>query len=366
MMFADHCSVKQGGTVLLQHFLLLLVLALLFSFHLAPAQMVREYTVTRAATPIRVDGRLDEADWNAAALTDRFVLYADGAPTRLRTQAKFLWDDHFLYIGFICEDPDVWATMTKRDDHLWNGEVVEILCDPDGDSLNYFEVQVNPLGTVLDLFLAKPYYAGGIADLSWNLDSLKSGVWVDGTLNDSTDVDSQWTCEVALPFKEIAFMAPSLSFPPRSGDAWRILVTRYDYERVGLKRVEVSSWNQTDSRGFHVPSKFGRIVFADSVAVSVRRDESRRDIPRTLKLLQNYPNPFNPSTTIRYGFPSRSHVTLTVFNTLGQQVASLVDGDQEAGYHEVRFDGSGLASGVHFYRLTAGSYVQTRKLLLLR
>jgi hypothetical protein len=83
-------------------------------------------------------------------------------------------------------------------------------------------------------------------------------------------------------------------------------------------------------------------------------------------LRQNYPNPFNPSTTIRYGLPHRSTVQLTVFNTLGQQVATLVQGEQEAGYHEVRFDASGLSSGVYFYRLSAGTYVETRKLLLLK
>jgi photosystem II stability/assembly factor-like uncharacterized protein len=89
-------------------------------------------------------------------------------------------------------------------------------------------------------------------------------------------------------------------------------------------------------------------------------------IVRTYELSQNFPNPFNPSTTIRYGLPQRSQVTLTVFNTLGQQVAVLQNGEQEAGYHEVRLDGSGLSSGVYFYRMQAGSFVQTRKFILLR
>jgi hypothetical protein len=88
--------------------------------------------------------------------------------------------------------------------------------------------------------------------------------------------------------------------------------------------------------------------------------------PRAFLLHQNYPNPFNPSTTIRYGLPERSHVSLAVYNTLGQQVAVLQNEEQEAGYHDVKFNASSLPSGVYFYRLQAGSYVETRKLCLVR
>ena len=88
--------------------------------------------------------------------------------------------------------------------------------------------------------------------------------------------------------------------------------------------------------------------------------------PAAFALAQNYPNPFNPSTTISYGLPHRSHVMLTVFNTVGQQVALLQNGEQEAGYHEVKFDGSGLSSGVYFYRLRAGDFVEAKQLLLMR
>ena len=89
-------------------------------------------------------------------------------------------------------------------------------------------------------------------------------------------------------------------------------------------------------------------------------------VPDSYMLNQNYPNPFNPSTTIRYGLPQRSTVSLTVFNALGQRVRQLVNEEQEAGYHEVKFDGTGLASGVYFYRLRAGGFVETKKFLFLQ
>jgi pectinesterase len=89
-------------------------------------------------------------------------------------------------------------------------------------------------------------------------------------------------------------------------------------------------------------------------------------IPADFQLVQNFPNPFNPSTIIRYGLPRTSAVTVSIHNTLGQLVTTLVDGEREAGYHDVRFEAAGLASGVYFCRMKAGEVVRTRKLMLLR
>jgi hypothetical protein len=88
-------------------------------------------------------------------------------------------------------------------------------------------------------------------------------------------------------------------------------------------------------------------------------------LPSSTVLFQNFPNPFNPTTIIRYALSKRSVVSLSVFNTLGQNVITLVDEAQEAGNHEARFSGEGLASGVYFYRLQAGDFIQTKKLILL-
>jgi len=107
-------------------------------------------------------------------------------------------------------------------------------------------------------------------------------------------------------------------------------------------------------------------VYKEVISTGIVDRRGGSEAPEAYALMQSFPNPFNPTTTIRYALPRRSNVTLTVFNTLGQRVVELVDGDNDAGYHEVRFDASELASGVYFYRLTAGDFVQTRKLCLIR
>ncbi|MCP9290805.1 BspA family leucine-rich repeat surface protein [Gracilimonas sediminicola] len=95
--------------------------------------------------------------------------------------------------------------------------------------------------------------------------------------------------------------------------------------------------------------------------------ELMAQIPEDFKLHQNYPNPFNPTTIIRYGVPQSSEVRLEVFDMLGRKVATLVNGErQRAGWHQVNFDASRLASGMYLYRIVAGKYVQTRKMMLIK
>jgi hypothetical protein len=95
-------------------------------------------------------------------------------------------------------------------------------------------------------------------------------------------------------------------------------------------------------------------------------DDPEEFRPGTASLAQNYPNPFNPVSTISYRLSEQSHVTLTVFDLLGKEVATLVTADQQPGSYEVTFDGSGFASGVYLYRLQAGSFQQTKRFVLAK
>jgi hypothetical protein len=108
------------------------------------------------------------------------------------------------------------------------------------------------------------------------------------------------------------------------------------------------------------------IALINGKAITLGVPTGNLTLPISPSLEQNYPNPFNPSTTIRYALPIRAHVMLTVFNTLGQAVATLVNENEEGGYHDARFDGSRLVSGVYFYRLRAGDFMKTKCLVLVR
>jgi lysophospholipase L1-like esterase len=127
------------------------------------------------------------------------------------------------------------------------------------------------------------------------------------------------------------------------------------------------------SDGIH-PSVAGykkmRFVWYPGVVLALQRitavGGSSDRTPESYELGPNYPNPFNPSTTITYALPSQSHATLSVFNTLGQKVAELVNEEKESGIYDVRFNASGLASGVYLYRLQAGTYSETKKLVLTK
>lgn len=107
-----------------------------------------------------------------------------------------------------------------------------------------------------------------------------------------------------------------------------------------------------------------RIYSSGDLYTSVK--DGSDGVPNEFALVQNYPNPFNPSTMIQYALPTSEHVRISVYNALGQEVATLVDELQIAGYKSVNFDVSNLSSGVYFYRIVAGNFGQTKKMVLMK
>ncbi len=95
-------------------------------------------------------------------------------------------------------------------------------------------------------------------------------------------------------------------------------------------------------------------------------EEQTPEIPRQFLLSQNYPNPFNTSTTIKYNLPVVSDVTINVYSILGRKVETLVQEEQQAGYYRIVWDANDVSSGMYFYRIQAGEYDETRKMVLLK
>jgi hypothetical protein len=227
-----------------------------------PYRPLAETTAVRTASPPVIDGKLDDPVWRDAPATTPFIrvdLNRASGPAR-HTTAKLLWDDEALYIAWDCEDPDVSATLTERDADLWTEEVVEAFIDPDGDGLNYYEIEVNPLNTVVDLCIPRAENGGAVAideARKWNATGLRTAVNVAGTVADSSDRDTGWSCEVAVPW---ANFGKAAHLPPRVGDTWRVQLPRIERK----PEEQLLAWSPTDA--FHRPERFGTVTFAANAA----------------------------------------------------------------------------------------------------
>jgi Carbohydrate-binding family 9 len=211
------------------------------------------YEVSRTATPIKVDGKLDDIVWAKATHFHDLLLNLDGSPSPYKTEARALYDDNFLYFSFRCLDENIWATLKKRDEHLWEEEVVEIFLQADPHQTSYIELEVNPLGTILDIYLLdirKPLHYE-----SWNSEKLKWGVQLSGTV-DGKNGDRAWTCEIALPMEDVV---TAKNLPPRAGDRWRLNLYRVEK----LPTPALLAWSPTLKDDFHIPGMFGEIAFTN-------------------------------------------------------------------------------------------------------
>jgi hypothetical protein len=241
-----------------------------------------EYVCRRASGPIKVDGLLDEPAWADADWTEVFGDIegpAKPAP-RFRTRAQMLWDDQCLYIGAYLEEPHIWATLTARDSIIFQDNDFEVFIDPDGDTHAYYELEMNALNTVWDLLLVKPYRDGGPAVHSWDIQGLKTGVRIMGTLNDPSDRDKAWTAEIALPFAVLRECIPGKPDRPAPGDQWRVNFSRVEYQVNAESGAYVKArdaatgrplpednwtWTPQGVVNIHYPEMWGYVQFSSKV-----------------------------------------------------------------------------------------------------
>lgn len=152
-----------------------------------------------------------------------------------------------------------------------------------------------------------------------------------------------------------------LAFNDNFADSLDAFGVPYRYETFDGKHID-----KLEER-YEVSLAFIDSVFQSISPVGIETEpEMDRDVVEMFTLSQNYPNPFNPSTMIRFQLPVSSYVSLKVYDLLGREVANLVDERESSGSHSVRFDASGLASGIYIYRLSTGDQAITRKMILMK
>ena len=206
------------------------------------------------------------------------------------------------------------------------------------------------------------------------------------TLKTFLEFDTRWAMSYGYDYAQVQITTDN-------GSTWKTPGGHYTY--VG----RVSPWFSFDTHVYggvqptwvheimdisdyaHHPFRFRYIMrsdewyrmdgwYIDNVKISVLDSttaiETIDQLPAEFSLLQNYPNPFNPSTTIKYELPKSTEVKLSVFDMLGREIAVLVKERRDAGVHEAKFDALGLATGVYFYRMQAGDFVQSRKLMMVK
>lgn len=177
------------------------------------------------------------------------------------TRFRALWGDAALAVRFDVADRRPWSTMTRRDDRLWEEEVVEIFLDPARRGEGYVELEISPANVVCDLMVRQPW-PNLDSDPAWHVEGLETEVtpW-----RDPAGGPDGWTAVARLPWSGLSSVAAGIALPPRPGDAWRFNVFRIK-RPSGPHRpfddVRLLAWSPTGTPSFHVPAAFRDLVFA--------------------------------------------------------------------------------------------------------
>jgi hypothetical protein len=259
-----------------------------------PEDRIARYTAHRTDAPLTIDGRLDEEAWRLALRSPRFVDLVTGTEAIHDTRVMVVWDDEHLYLGYEVEEPVVAAHLTERDALVYTENDVEVFIS--GRDA-YYELQLNALGTVYealfvwddayerDDYAADPALRRGVEGhrvwdgvgyrhprggrqgfFRWDLPGLRTGVHVDGVLNDPAVRDRGWTVEIAIPWSSLQILsrADGRSLPPQDGDTWRIDFSRFNTYQAAAPPEDSGGWAMSahgvwDS---HVPEVFPYVTFS--------------------------------------------------------------------------------------------------------
>lgn len=259
------------------------------------------YTAHYVSKPPEIDGQLDEKVWQEAPTSPRFVDLISGRDPIYDTHVSVLWDDENLYIGFWLEEPMVEATLTERNDPLYNENNAEVfIAGQDA----YYEFEINALGTIYEAFFIweEAYKQGGfdrnsafqknntlvkefngvgynehprgprLGSWDFRFPGLKSEVKVDGKLNDDSYRDRGWTIELAFPWSGMYWLAKAdqRPLPPKNGNIWRIDFSRFNAYKEAPPAEDSGGWSLS-SHGIwdsHIPECFPFIIFSEDMVDS--------------------------------------------------------------------------------------------------
>lgn len=222
------------------------------AFGQAPAKP--RYEVHRRAGPMEIDGKIDPKEWSAASLAMEFIFPWDTQTgAKQKTHARLLWDDEYLYVAYECEDTDITAQVQGRDEFVYRDDTVEIFLNvKPSQTLAYYCMEINVRGTVMDyVCIDAQYYMR-----RFDMEGVKLGVQVNGTMNLRGDTDKGWNLELAIPWKNFADMAK----PPQIGTVFTGELNRWDGVEPN-RRLSVWVDSKLNWPHPHAPANFGELVF---------------------------------------------------------------------------------------------------------
>lgn len=222
-----------------------------------PAPAPPHLLIPRLNAAVRLDGQLDEPVWAKAALLTPFARNQDAGTAREATQLRLWYDAQALYLGWVCRDTNIQATLTNRDSPLFQEDAVEFFLTPK-ELGRYFEFEWNPLGAIFDATIRNHLRSDGTSryfqgDSSYNATSMQCAAKIKGRLNHSASCDHSWQLEIRLPFADLGVA------PPRPHEVWRFNAFRVNHTQ-GV-RTEFLSWCPTFQRSFHEPNRFAYLEF---------------------------------------------------------------------------------------------------------
>jgi hypothetical protein len=243
----------------------------------------KSYRAHKINTKLIIDGLAKEEVWSQAEWTDNFIDIEGSEKPRpyYQTKVKMLWDTEYLYFYAELEEPAIWANLTERDAVIFYDNDFEIFIDPDGDTHNYHELEINAFNTVWDLLLTRAYRDAGHALNNWNLKGLKTAISLDGTINNPSDKDIGWSVEIAIPWTALSEGTKSKT-PPLEGDMWRINFSRVQWQTevidgkyvkkkdaVTGNRLAEHNWVWSPQRviAMHEPEFWGRVYFTNDSSI---------------------------------------------------------------------------------------------------